>query len=59
MSECTPRDPEFRFTSHHGNQTVEVAIHGDSTIGEVVGAFQAFLLAAGFHPENVNEVLPP
>ena len=51
-------DPELRFMSHHGNQTVEVAIHGDSSIDEVMEAFRAFLLAAGFHPENVDEVVP-
>ena len=52
-------DPELRFTSYCPNTySVEVAIHGDSTINEVAEAMRAFLLAVGYHHTNVDEVLP-
>ena len=51
-------EPEFRFSSFRDRETVEVTIHADSTIQEVVTAFRAFLLAAGYHHENVNDAVP-
>ena len=58
MNECK-NDPELRFTKYHpNNYSVEVTIHGDSTIEEVAEAFRAFLLAVGYHHTNVDEVLP-
>ena len=59
MNECERPDPEFRFTSYRpGAYSVEVAIHGDSTIVDLAEALRAFLLAVGYHHTNVDEVLP-
>ena len=52
-------DPELQFTSYRPNSyLVELTIHGDSTINDVAEALRAFLLAVGFHQDNVDEVLP-
>lgn len=58
MSAPLRDEPEFRFSSLRDRDTVEVTIHGDSAIYEVVMAFRAFLLAVGYHPENVNDAVP-
>lgn len=41
---------------HEGAQSVRVETPQDE-IGDVVEAFRVFLLAMGFHPNNVKEVL--
>ena len=36
---------------------IEVSLSADVTVDEVVQAFKQFLLAVGYHPDSVQEVL--
>lgn len=45
--EYTGRETEFSAT-----------IHEDSTVDEVAQALRSLMLAVGYHPDNVEEVIP-
>lgn len=46
------------FGQYLGNETNEVSVvTTDETVGQVVAAFESFLLAMGYHPVNVAEYI--
>jgi hypothetical protein len=47
------------FTFHYKDTTTTVTVSTEATyIHDVVEDFRKFLLAVGFQPETVNEVIP-
>ena len=40
----------------HDLTSIEVSLPNDVSISDMSGAFEAFLLACGYHPDNVNEL---
>lgn len=48
----------IRFSiDNPGGWSVVVELSNDSNINDTMAAFEAFLLAAGFHKDNVREAI--
>ena len=47
----------YTFIANHDNYKITVTTEA-YTASELVEAFRAFMLASGFHPNTVAEVLP-
>ena len=56
----TERDPnyEYTFIAQQGGERVVMQVPSEVTIGELTRHLRAFLLAAGFAQENVDEYVP-
>jgi hypothetical protein len=48
----------FEFRGKQGTTETTIRVSDESSIGDMVVAFRAYLLALGFHPKNVQEALP-
>lgn len=48
---------KFTFQYEEGLPKIEICVEKDANISKVINAFSSFLLAVGYHPENVEEEL--
>ena len=52
---------KYDYGEHLGgysNHTVVMHVDRDATIDEMMDAFRCYLLAVGYHPDNVKDYFP-
>ena len=46
------------YTGYTGTKSIEMTLGGDANITDMMQAYRSFLLAIGYHNDNVEENIP-